>query len=135
MHVNLLLYIPSNNAGKMIITKTFSVFDSDPVRSRVEGSPASSRYPGRVNFLYISLENSSNRLYAKHRLGSARTRRANFLSYGRSVKLTGTMTLLTATTFVHVNRAMIYLMLQFFLHIFFKKLTVQCERNVRSLAG
>ena len=37
MHVYLLLYIHSNNAGKNIITKTFSTLDSDPVRSRVEG--------------------------------------------------------------------------------------------------
>ena len=31
MHVSLLLYIPSNNAGKNIITETFTILDSDPV--------------------------------------------------------------------------------------------------------
>ena len=55
MHASLLLYIPSNNAGKNIITKTFSTSDSDPVRFRVEGSPASSK-----------LENSSNCFNVKH---------------------------------------------------------------------
>ena len=56
MHESLLLYIPSNNAGKNIITKSFNILDSDPVRSRVEWSPAFSRYPERANFPYISLE-------------------------------------------------------------------------------
>ena len=55
MHASLLLYIPSNNAGKNIITKTFSTSYSDPVRFRVEGSPASSK-----------LENSSNCFNVKH---------------------------------------------------------------------
>ena len=79
---SLLLYIPSQNAGKNIINKSFNMLDSwsDPVRSRVEGSPAFSRYPGRANFPYNSLENSSNRFYAKHRLGSAGTRRATRLA-------------------------------------------------------
>ena len=57
---SLLLYIPSNNVGKNIINKSFNILDSDPIRSRVEGSPAFSRYPGQANFPYISLENSSN---------------------------------------------------------------------------
>ena len=39
-----------NNAGKNIFTKTFNILDSDHLSSRVEGSPAYSRYPGRVNF-------------------------------------------------------------------------------------
>ena len=56
---SIVLYIPTNGAGKNIITKSFNILDSDPVRSRVEGSPAFSRYPGRANFPYISLENSS----------------------------------------------------------------------------
>ena len=80
MHESLLLYIPSNNAGKKIITKSFNILDSDLVRSRVEGSPAFSRYPGRANVPYISLENSSNRFYAKHRFGLAGTRRATHLT-------------------------------------------------------
>ena len=70
------LYIPSNNAGKNIIDKSFNILDSDPVRSRVEGPLAFSRYPGQANFPYISLENSTNRFYTKHRLGSAGTKRA-----------------------------------------------------------
>ena len=80
MHKSLLLYIPSNNASKNRITKSFNILDSDPVRSRVEGSPVFSRYPGRANFPHISLENSSNRFCAKHRLGSAGTRRATRLA-------------------------------------------------------
>ena len=48
---SLLLYIPSNNAAKNIINKSFNILDSDPVRSRVEGSPAFSRYPGEPTFL------------------------------------------------------------------------------------
>ena len=91
MHESLLLYIPSNNASKNIITKSFNILDSDPIRSRVEGHPTFSRYPGRANFPYISLENSSNRFCAKHRLVSAGTTRAtrlagqHFLLYGRSI--------------------------------------------------
>ena len=101
MHVSLLLDIPSNNAGKNVTTKSFSILDSDPVRSRVEGSPASSRYPGRASFPYISLKNSSNRLYAKHRLGSAGTRRATRLA--GSLTFEDRVTLLPGKTFCHVG--------------------------------
>ena len=97
MHVNLLLYIPSNNTGKNIITETFNILDSDPVRSRVEGSPAFSRYPGRANFPYISLENSSNRFYAKYRLGSAGTKRVTRLA--GSLAFEGRVTLLLGKIF------------------------------------
>ena len=101
MHVSLLLYISSNNAGKNTISKTFNILDSDPVRSRVEGSPAFSRYPGRTNFPYISLENSSNRFYAKHRLGSAETRRA--IRLAGSLAFEGRITLLPGKTFCHAG--------------------------------
>ena len=37
MHVNLLLYILSNNAGKNTINKTLNIIDSDTITSRVEG--------------------------------------------------------------------------------------------------
>ena len=47
----LILYIPSNNAAKNIITKTFSILDLDPVRSRVEESPASQDTLGEPTFL------------------------------------------------------------------------------------
>ena len=97
MHESLLLYILSNNAGKNIITKSFNILDSDLVRSRVEGSPAFSRYPGQANFPYISLENSSNRFYAKHGLGSAGTRRATRLA--GPLAFEGRVTLLPGKTF------------------------------------
>ena len=99
MHESLLLYIPSNNAGKNIITKHFNILDSDPVRSRVEGSPAFLRYPGRANFPYTSLENSSNRFYAKHRLGSAGTRRVT--RPAGPLAFEGRVTLLPGKAFCH----------------------------------
>ena len=101
MHESLLLYIPSNNAGKNVTTKTFNNLDSDPARSRMEGSPAFSRYPGRANFPYISLENSSNRFYAKHRLSSAGTRRATRLA--GPLTFEGRVTLLPGKTFCHAG--------------------------------
>ena len=101
MHESLLLYIPSNNASKNRITKSFNILDSDPVRSRVEGSPAFSRYPGRANFPHISLENSSNRFCAKHRLGSAGTRRATRLA--GPLAFEGRVTLLPEKTFCHAG--------------------------------
>ena len=98
----IVLYIPSmNNAGKNIINKSFNILDSDPVRSRVEGSPAFSRYPGRANFAYISLENSSNRFYEKHRLGSAGTKRDTRLAGPLSFE--GRVTLLPGKTFCHAG--------------------------------
>ena len=99
IHESLLLYIPSNDAGKNIISKSFNILNSDPVRSRVEGSPAFSRYPARANFPYISLENSSNRFYTKHRLGSAGTRRATRLA--GPLAFEGRVTLLPGKTFCH----------------------------------
>ena len=107
MHESLLLYIPSNDVGKNIITKSFNILDSDLVRSRVEGSPAFLRYPGRANFNfpYISLENSSNRFYAKHglncRLGSAGTRKATRLA--GPLAFEGRVTLLPGKTFCHAG--------------------------------
>ena len=101
MHESLLLYIPSNNTSKNIITKSFNILDSDPVRSRIEGSPAFSRYPGRANFPHISLENSSNRFCAKHRLGSAGTRRATRLA--GPLAFEGRVTLLPEKTFCHAG--------------------------------
>ena len=53
-----------------------------------------------------------------------------FLLYGRSVKVTG---LSTSDNFSPYNRAMICINDSLFLRIF-KKLAVQHERNVRSLA-
>ena len=101
MHESLLLYIPSNNASKNIITKSFNILDSDPIRSRVEGHPTFSRYPGRANFPYISLENSSNRFCAKHRLGSAGTTRATRLA--GPLAFEGRVTLLPGKTFCHAG--------------------------------
>ena len=115
MHVSLILYIPSNNAGKNISTKTFNILDSEPVRSRVEGSSAFSRYPGRANFPYISMENSSNRFYAKHRLGSAGTKRVTrlaglafesrvtFLPGKMFAMLVHTLARLPGSTWLHVD--------------------------------
>ena len=97
MHESLLLYISSSDAGKSIITKSFNILDSEPVKSRVEGSPAFSRYPGRANFSYISLENSSNRFYAKHRLSSTGTRRATRLA--GPLAFEGRVTVLPGKTF------------------------------------
>ena len=76
-HVSLLLYIPPNNAGEKIIAKTFNILDSDPVYMEEKLSrgwnlcPTYPSYPGRANFSHVSLQNPSNRLYAKHKLGSA----------------------------------------------------------------
>ena len=97
MHESLLLCIPSNDAIKNIITKSFNILDSDPVRSRVEGSPAFSRYPGRADFPYISLENSSNRFYVTHKPGLAGTRRATRLA--RPLAFEGGVTLLPGKIF------------------------------------
>ena len=101
MHESLLLYIPSTNAGKNIISKSFNILDSDLVRSRVERSSAFSRYPGQASLPYIFLENSSNRFYAKHRLGSAGTRRATRLA--GPLAFEGRVTLLPGKTFCHAG--------------------------------
>ena len=72
-HVSLLLYIPPNNAGEKIIAKTFNILDSDPVYMEEKLSrgwnlcPTYPSYPGRANFSHVSLQNPSNRLYAKHK--------------------------------------------------------------------
>ena len=101
MHISLSLYIPSNNTGKNIIINTFNILDSDPVRSWVEGSPAFSRYPGRAYFPYISLENSLNHFFAKHRLGLAGTKRVTRLA--GSLAFEGRVTLPPEKTFCHVG--------------------------------
>ena len=57
--------------------------------SRVKGSPSYPSYPGRVNFSYIFLQNFTNRLNEKQKVGSARR-----------------VTLLPGTTFLHINGAL-----------------------------
>ena len=67
--------------------------------SRVKGSPSYPSYPGRTNFSYISLQNFTNRLYEKQKVGSARrvTRLAGSPSFD------GRVTLLAGPTDLHIN--------------------------------
>ena len=67
--------------------------------SRVEGSLAYPSYHGRTKFSYISLQNLTNRLHEKQKVGST----------GRVTRLAGSpffdgrVTLLAGPTFLHIN--------------------------------
>ena len=90
-----------------LLLKRWSQFNSTIVRprlyreklSRVKGSPPDPSYPGRANFSYISLQNLTNRLHEKQKVGSARrvTRLAGSPSFD------GRVTLPAGPTFLHIN--------------------------------
>ena len=61
---------------------------------RVKGSPSYPSYPGRANFSFISLQNFTNSLCEKQKVGSARRVVGSF---------DGRVTLLAVPTFPHIN--------------------------------
>ena len=67
--------------------------------SQVNGSPSYPSYPGQANFSYISLQNLTNRLHEKQKVGSAR----GMTGLAGSPSFDGRMTLLAEPTFPHIN--------------------------------
>ena len=65
--------------------------------SRVDRSLAYTRYPGRANVSYISLQNLANRLHEKQKVGSA----GRVTRLAESPFFDGRVTLLAGPTFLH----------------------------------
>ena len=67
--------------------------------SWVKRSPFYPSYPGRTNFSDISLQNLTNRLHEKQKVGSAR----RVTRLGGSPSFDGRVTFLAGPTFLHIN--------------------------------